>query len=154
LLIEPLTSKNISLDEISVWREKVTKNPNQFIELCDRFELNPNLWSLKEWWNWLTPSSVGRNPRYDTIFYISVIGDRGTEGSHNWCSPRKLLDGYLMQKYLLSPPQVYELSRLLNFNSIEEISEFSDTRQKFGIDRWIPIVSMYSDGAISTLPGI
>jgi nucleoside diphosphate-linked moiety X motif protein 19 len=149
-----LSSKTISLDEVVVWREKVSKDPNEFVEFCDRFELNPDLWSLYEWWNWLTPSSVGRNPRFDSIFYICTINGQPTSESNNWCSPRKLLDGHIMQKYLLSPPQVYELSRLLNFFTIEELSEFSAKRQELGIERWIPMIAMYSDGAISTLPGI
>lgn len=34
-------------------------------------ECVPDVWSLSEWSNWLTPTSFTR--RYDTLFYISFL---------------------------------------------------------------------------------
>lgn len=58
--------------DLSLWREKVHKDANAFIDLCIETELCPDLWSLYEWMNWLTPISVGHK-RFDTMFYICCV---------------------------------------------------------------------------------
>lgn len=45
---------------------------NAFLELCLQFNKCPDIWSLYEWWNWLTPISVGHK-RFDTMFYICCL---------------------------------------------------------------------------------
>lgn len=54
------------------WRNKVLKNPFEFIRLCNHFEIVPNIWALMEWNNWLTPRSqhVRESKRFDTMFYL------------------------------------------------------------------------------------
>lgn len=63
--------EDISTDLVQ-WREKVRKNPNSFIDLCVEVGLCPDLWSLYEWWDWLTPISVGHK-RFDAMFYICCL---------------------------------------------------------------------------------
>ena len=62
-------------DSILEWRNKVLKNPFEFIRLCNHFEIVPNIWALMEWNNWLTPRSqnvkeIKGNKRFDTMFYL------------------------------------------------------------------------------------
>ncbi len=65
--------------ELESWRSKVHNDANQFIELCNTFDVVPNLWALKEWSNWLTPvmKPVKEPPvrprRFDTLFYICSL---------------------------------------------------------------------------------
>lgn len=69
---QPLSDRdNVNVD-LSEWRDKVRKDAYSFLELCLETNLCPNLWSLYEWWNWLTPTSVGHK-RCDTMFYVSFL---------------------------------------------------------------------------------
>lgn len=58
--------------DLSTWRDRVRKDAGAFLELCLETNLCPNIWSLYEWWNWLTPTSVGHK-RCDTMFYICFL---------------------------------------------------------------------------------
>lgn len=58
-------------NELKVWRTKVHDNAAEFFKLCERFECYPDLWTLREWSNWLTPTSLKR--RYDTAFYLACM---------------------------------------------------------------------------------
>lgn len=69
---QPLSDRdNVNVD-LSAWRDRVRKDAGSFIDLCLETNLCPNLWSLYEWWNWLTPTSVGHK-RCDTMFYVSFL---------------------------------------------------------------------------------
>lgn len=69
---QPLSDRdNVSVD-LSLWRDKVRKDAASFLDLCLETNLCPNLWCLYEWWNWLTPTSVGHK-RCDTMFYVSFL---------------------------------------------------------------------------------
>jgi len=69
---QPLSDRdNVSVD-LSLWRDRVRKDASSFLDLCLETNLCPNLWSLYEWWNWLTPTSVGHK-RCDTMFYVSFL---------------------------------------------------------------------------------
>ena len=81
----------------------------------------PDIWSLREWSNWLTPSSFGRK-RFDTMFYICAmdclpfIKHDEKEMSHAvWSTPKQLVIDHVHGNMLLAPPQLYEMSRLLRF---------------------------------------
>lgn len=54
------------------WRNLVHRDPSRFSDLFLEMGLPPDLWSLKEWWNWLTPKSYGHK-RFDTMFYICCL---------------------------------------------------------------------------------
>lgn len=69
---QPLSDRdNVNVD-LSAWRDRVRKDAGSFLDLCLETNLCPNLWSLYEWWNWLTPTSVGHK-RCDTMFYVSFL---------------------------------------------------------------------------------
>lgn len=67
-----LTNNDLSPIELSEWREKVHSNGSNFIELCRFLKQSPDIWSLYEWWDWLTPKSVGHR-RFDTMFYVCCL---------------------------------------------------------------------------------
>lgn len=156
---QPLSDRdNVNVD-LSAWRDKVRKDAASFIDLCLETNLCPNLWSLYEWWNWLTPTSVGHK-RCDTMFYVSflevepkVVLDNEEVTTLKWCTPSSILDEHSTADVFLAPPQVYELSRMCNFNEFDSLRQFSAERQKFGVERWLPVMSTYQDGAVALLPG-
>jgi nucleoside diphosphate-linked moiety X motif protein 19 len=66
------SSKVLKIDDLIEWQKRVHHNPEEFLRLCKKYFLLPDLWSLYEWSNWLTPVNMGPK-RYDTIFYICVV---------------------------------------------------------------------------------
>ena len=134
-----------------MWRQSVSQSSVNFYKMCEELHLKPDLSSLKEWWNWLTPSSVGSLPRFDTIYYICFVNNVLADESQHWSTPQRLIER--RDDYFLAPPQVYEFSRLNNFQNIKEVEVFATKRQKYGTQRWIPLISLYSNGALSLLPG-
>lgn len=156
---QPLSDRdNVSVD-LSAWRDRVRKDANSFLDLCMETNLCPNLWSLYEWWNWLTPTSVGHK-RCDTMFYVSfleiepkVVLDNEEVTTLKWCTPTGMLDEHSTADVFLAPPQVYELSRLCNFTEFDTLRQFAAERQALGIERWLPVISTYQDGAVALLPG-
>lgn len=58
--------------DIRAWKKKVHDNPICFAEFCLEVGLCPDIWALKEWWNWLTPQALGHK-RFDTMFYVACL---------------------------------------------------------------------------------
>lgn len=163
-----LTSINYKNDEMPVytsehldlklWREKVHQNAYSFIDLCMENKVCPNIWCLQEWWNWLTPN-VGHR-RYDTMFYVCCLPkipeacvDQVEVTELKWCTPEAVLEENRKGSVFLAPPQIYELTRLLNFHKIQELNQFSKNREYSGVYRWVPVIASSADGAVSFLPG-
>lgn len=71
------TSFPLRTEETDEWRKRVDKNPDEFIRMCQTLNIIPDVWSLSEWSNWLTPStmSMGKRSgrRYDTAFFLCVL---------------------------------------------------------------------------------
>jgi len=51
------------------------------------------------------------------------------------------------------PPQIYELSRMRNIKTEEELRHLVSVRQEHGIERWLPVIRKCTDGVLSLLPG-
>ena len=71
--------------DVKEWRKRVSTNAQDFCQLCEEYNVVPNLWALYEWINWLTPvtQKVGKKPwpkRFDTMFYMCCL-DRPLEGA-------------------------------------------------------------------------
>lgn len=45
----------VPTENVAAWQKCVHDNANQFIELCETANVVPDVWSLYEWSNWLTP---------------------------------------------------------------------------------------------------
>ena len=50
-------------------------------------------------------------------------------------------------------PQLYELSRMCHFRDIRDLHEFAEKREQHGVQRWMPVILICTDGIISLLPG-
>lgn len=64
-----------------------------------------------------------------------------------------MLEEHTQEKVFLAPPQAYELARLYNLKSFNSFQEMIQKRERYGCERWFPVITTYADGAISTLPG-
>jgi len=75
------TVSTLSQSVIQSWRERVDKNAGEFVKMCKELQIVPDVWSLYEWSNWLTPvvmRSTGHKPqgrRYDTAFFICEVDE-------------------------------------------------------------------------------
>ena len=70
-----------------------------------------------------------------------------------WCSPTSILEEHRQETVFLAPPQVYELSRMIHFTTMDRFQRFLRARQVLGTLRWLPVMLTYDNGAISVLPG-
>jgi len=166
--VQPLGASNTPVSELdaalhgidlSSWREKVRNDGSSFLELCSATGLCPDIWSLYDWSNWLTPISVGHK-RFDTMFFVicldrqpKVVLDNMEVTTLKWCTPLEMLEEHTQERVFLAPPQVYELSRIHHLSNFSAVKEFSSRRDPLGSDRWLPVLATYKDGAISFLPG-
>lgn len=57
----------------SKWRKSIMSDPSQFLVMCKELGMVPDVWSLYEWSNWLTPTSIDK--RHDTAFFMSCIDE-------------------------------------------------------------------------------
>lgn len=55
------------------WQKRVRKNGQQFIELCRELEVAPDIRSLHDWSNWLTPTVFKPKSRFDTMYYMIIL---------------------------------------------------------------------------------
>ena len=145
------------------WRKRVHKDAGQFINLCESLNMVPNIWSLYEWANWLTPniqpvSEPPKRPRrFDTMFYVCCLQDQPEARVDKrettiaeWNTPNGFLDGHESH---LAGPQLYELSKLENVDDIEELNHFCVEREPQGVERWMPVINQCADGIVLILPG-
>ncbi|GIY19555.1 nucleoside diphosphate-linked moiety X motif 19 [Caerostris darwini] len=154
----PPSSWYEGVDVVS-WQERIRRDPLAFADFCLEARVCPDIWSLHEWWDWLTPTSVGHR-RYDTMFYVcclekqpDVVLDHSEVVTLKWCTPEEMLEEHSTNAVFLAPPQVYELSRLLHFSSFQALRSFAGERARKGVQRWLPVIVTCMDGAISLLPG-
>ncbi|XP_042237749.1 nucleoside diphosphate-linked moiety X motif 19-like [Homarus americanus] len=150
-----------SLDqhELEQWRKAVHNDPSKFLAMFQELGGCPAVWDLHEWIDWFTPINW-KNRRFDTAFYITFIKNMPKVTSDNKeiaavqvSSPAAILDQWHRQNLMLPPPQVYEVSRLLNFQRYEELKRFACKRGKLGLEQYFPVWIKATDGIIAVLPG-
>jgi len=147
------------INNLREWQERVHADPTEFLRMCQQNELCPDIWSLYEWSDWLTPAHMGPK-RYDTIFYICVLDETpevsidGQEITEiRWSDPVNAISEHVQGNIWLAPPQIYELSRMAHFENAKDLKEFASTRQRSGITRWLPVGKKTSNGLMTVLPG-
>ncbi|XP_033754942.1 nucleoside diphosphate-linked moiety X motif 19-like [Pecten maximus] len=159
------TTSSFSDSVIQSWRQRVNEDASEFLKMCRELHIVPDVWSLNEWSNWLTPvmmrSGQGRsNRRFDTAFYVCVLDHMppalqdNTETVHaEWSSPDKLLID--RSEGGLAPPQVYELCRMLHFTDADKLNQFAWSRAKTcsRVERYFPVPCICKDGIIVLYPG-
>ncbi|XP_032778840.1 nucleoside diphosphate-linked moiety X motif 19 [Daphnia magna] len=149
----------LKADDLIEWQKRIHHNPEEFLILCKKYFLLPDLWSLYEWSNWLTPTNMGPK-RYDTMFYVCVIDnipDVRIDGKEItqvlWTDPYNAILKHVQGHIWLAPPQLYELCRFAQIDTVEDLKIFCKSRQQKGIERWLPIRSQSEEGYTTILPG-
>ncbi|XP_041376291.1 nucleoside diphosphate-linked moiety X motif 19-like [Gigantopelta aegis] len=144
---------------IERWRREVDEDATKFVKMCKDLDVVPDVWSLLEWSNWLTPTTE-RQRRFDTAFFICclpeevhVAEDKGETVHSVWDTPLQLLYEYQMDKAKLWPPQVYTLSVLANFQHVYELRQVLFDRLPWRSERWMPVMATCDDGILMMLPG-
>ncbi|XP_067651233.1 acyl-coenzyme A diphosphatase NUDT19-like [Haliotis asinina] len=149
---------------INSWRKRVEENASEFITMCRDMNIVPDVWSLYEWSNWLTPAQeviLHRKPRrYDTAFFLccveekpDVAEDNGETVHSQWGSPLNILLEFERGWAGIAPPQMYELARLLNIGSMEDLVHFGWSRSGNRIERWLPVRFECADAVLYLMPG-
>lgn len=72
----------ITASSLKEWRDKVHCDSNEFLNMCKKFSITPDVWSLYEWTNWLTPTHMASKRRFDTMFYMAFV-DNAIEAEHD-----------------------------------------------------------------------
>ncbi|XP_020714249.1 nucleoside diphosphate-linked moiety X motif 19 isoform X2 [Ceratitis capitata] len=140
------------------WQNLVHNDPTQFLTLCKKFDVVPDLTALFDWTAWLTPVTFPK--RFAAVFYLAaldhtpdVLLESNEAACFSWDTPMESIRQHLSNQINLHPPQFYELSRLLNFNRIHELIEFARVRSQKGVTLMFPIIQKCSDGTVSLMPG-
>ncbi|XP_054082294.1 acyl-coenzyme A diphosphatase NUDT19 isoform X2 [Zeugodacus cucurbitae] len=140
------------------WQNRVHNDHTQFFTLCKELDVVPDLWSLFEWAAWLTPITFKK--RFETGFYLvavedtpGVILESNEAANFSWKTPMEFIRDYFNKELYLPPPQLYELSRLLNFSRLDELINFARVRSSKGISLMLPVIQKCADGTVSLMPG-
>ena len=87
-----------------------THTHNTRLPLVREIEAVPDLWSLVEWADWLTPTDLNR--RVDTMFYLAslhevpvTVRDELEVTASQWTDPASCLQLYYDRQLWLAPPQ-------------------------------------------------
>lgn len=150
-------------------RRVIHKDASKFVDFCQQTNSYPDISRLTEWSIWLTPTGLDSRRRFDTMFYTLVLDEAESTDeamfqhdeveltSTVWGPPHQFLQNY--QDYLMHPPQAFELSRMINFQKLQDLKTYSEARQKtYGTETWMPVVRQITDDSgkklnISVMPG-
>ncbi|XP_072321780.1 acyl-coenzyme A diphosphatase NUDT19 [Eucyclogobius newberryi] len=151
---------DICPDELKKWRSLVNQNPANFIRMCRELGVLPNIWALHEWSNWLTPEGSYGVRRFDTAFFICclkeiphTLQDQKEIELFQWSTPSEVLQSYEAKEFWIAPPQFYELGRLCQLPSLNDLHRFARERAVEGCEHWMPVVTVEDDKLVSLLPG-
>ncbi|XP_034667133.1 nucleoside diphosphate-linked moiety X motif 19 [Drosophila subobscura] len=140
------------------WQHVVHNDASQFLELCKLLDVLPDVWSLHDWSAWRTPSTFKK--RFVTAFFLTCLEqspslhiEPNEVKDCAWRSPLDYLQACLRKELWLPPPQFYELSRCLNFGTLEELRQFALQRASKGIVLTHPVMYKCNDGVVHLLPG-
>lgn len=61
--------------DIERYQKLIHNKKLTFLDMCLEFDIIPDLWRLKEWDNWLTPTFYSKR-RFDTIFFITTLDEQ------------------------------------------------------------------------------
>lgn len=139
------------------WQSRVSSDANIFIDLLSQYRLSPDLSSLHEWSEWLSPPFISR--RFHTAFFVRFV-ERQFETSINeheakcgqWQSPTDALDEF-RRSGNLAPPQIAELTELAALTSLERVIAEAERRQRSGGLQNLSKFLQLSDGMVHVLPG-
>eukprot|EP01062_Namystynia_karyoxenos_P034772 TRINITY_DN25464_c0_g1_i1.p2 TRINITY_DN25464_c0_g1~~TRINITY_DN25464_c0_g1_i1.p2 ORF type:complete len:379 (+),score=117.78 TRINITY_DN25464_c0_g1_i1:74-1138(+) len=144
--------------ELRSWRARVRADPRDFAVMHSELRAAPDLGSLVEWNNWLTPCGI-LPFRFDTAFYLaaadSLPAAAEPDGSESLTvdvvDPLSALEP--QSTLVLHPPQHYELARLGRWRTVGALYREAAARQPRGLVRCCPELYEYSDGRLCAMPG-
>ncbi|KAF9114979.1 hypothetical protein BGX27_009307 [Mortierella sp. AM989] len=127
--------------EISVWRDRVHENGQEFYNLCVSHNVKPAVERLSHFSSWITPPMETK--RFHTQFYLTVLpwskdsfsetrvfADGKETTRVDWFTPEEALDAYrnkTIQTFL--PPQFVTLADLLPVKRHEDLLEYFKERE-------------------------
>ncbi|GAV05290.1 hypothetical protein RvY_15445 [Ramazzottius varieornatus] len=159
LFAQPASSLLPIKTEVASWRKRVLKDAAHFYDMCDHHSIYPDVDALAIWSDWLTPIDLS-SKRFDTVFFVAEGDDAVQVDVHRdemdmfeWSSPLQSLLARMERKVKMAPPQIYELSRLMQFESAKDLLKFAVERQKYGCDLTLPVRVRCSDGIVAIFPG-
>ncbi|XP_028169850.1 nucleoside diphosphate-linked moiety X motif 19-like [Ostrinia furnacalis] len=153
-----LWSSAIADIDIKDWQDRVSKNPDELLNLCKEYNCYPDIWALHYWSNWLSPVHLPK--RFNTAFFVAAFQSEPPNIESNsevisvqWSNPVDVLARNNNKELELYPPQVYELNRLIHLTDIEELIKFAQKRSCHSNAVIFPVVIKASDGILHLLPG-
>lgn len=143
--------------DLKEWRQRVHNDAGEFYLLCEHLKCYPDLWSLYEWSNWMTPTTNARR-RFDNAFYLACLSDK-PYAMHEaieitdlkWANPRQFLESG--EDVPLPPPQAYEIAKLARHESIENLMKFAVERNKKGVELNLPVLIRTKNARVHVYPG-
>ncbi|XP_063585502.1 acyl-coenzyme A diphosphatase NUDT19-like [Penaeus indicus] len=159
LLSSHQTEPSLGPQDLKEWQEAVHKDSLKFLKFFQEFGGCPAIWKLHEWSNWLTPTKMSSR-RFDTLFFITFL-DTIPELNHDdkeisgiqISSLGSILRQWHNEDLWLPPPQLYEISRFLQFTHFDKMKCFAQERAKKGLEQYLPVRVNTNSGVISVLPG-
>ncbi|KAJ8020446.1 Nucleoside diphosphate-linked moiety X motif 19 [Holothuria leucospilota] len=150
--------RELEENKVLEWRRKISSDANQFLVMCKELDIFPNIWSLFEVNNLLTPRVNKR--RYDTMFYLSalesqpgVIIDEKEMTNDQWLNPAEGLQLHFEGDINLFPPQLLECAKWLDFPKITDVQNYAAKVMDEGREICLPVAFHLKDCLVQTLPG-
>jgi 8-oxo-dGTP pyrophosphatase MutT (NUDIX family) len=104
-----------------------------FAEVLAAHGLELSVDGLVPWSRWITPripSTMARNKRFDTRFFVAALPEGQEAGfddheaiAGDWLDPREALRRYRDGRIVLGPPQIMSLVQLAQYRSASEVLE-------------------------------
>ncbi|CAF0820615.1 unnamed protein product [Rotaria sp. Silwood1] len=157
------TIPNLSNNIIDEWRNKIRHDASQFIVMCKEIQIEPDVDSLFEWSQYLAAAIA--KVRFDTIFYIAPLSntyscliahDDHETVSADWLEPDIAMNEYYKNSINFLPPQIYELSRLGNFQKLSNLIEYLSkckNDSEYQIKRMLGICYKIPEAMLLIMPG-
>jgi hypothetical protein len=96
--------------------------------MCNETACKPSWNSLYEWAHWITPKQ--EKFRYDTYFYlIPLDAERAVHAAHDeiettthdWKTPREVLDDFTTGKIVLAPPTWLTMVEMFEYPMLHQL---------------------------------
>ncbi|KAF4529866.1 hypothetical protein B566_EDAN018117 [Ephemera danica] len=150
--------RSMTPENTSELQKQLRDGALKFHDLCQRLQCFPDVWSLHETRNWLTPVHLPK--RFDTAFFLvcleqqpSTVMDEHEVTEIRWSTPEALLAEHYKGTLWLPPPQHYEMGKLSRFTKIEVLNEAAAKGHFRSNQCFMPVVVSLKDGFAFVLPG-
>lgn len=113
--------------------------------------LNPNVY---EWSNWLTPTTVGKYPKFNTLYYLIILDTEDLMNDESGLRSKGIWTSFDQISDPIPPNDFYELTKLSRFLTIANLREYIENEyRQTAIEKVLPSIEHFNDGSIAFLPG-